>query len=434
MDLVTSNDWVEMPLGDVAEFQNGGAWNESAYSDSGVKVVRVTNCKNGTIDLDACKFLPEELFDKYARHELKVGDVVVATVGSHPTQPKSVVGRASVVPNSANGALLNQNAVRLRANGDYLDQAFLRQIVQADTFKQYIAAHARGAASQVRMSIELLKKFPVYMPSLPIQGRIAGVLSAYDDLIENNSRRIEILEEMVRRLYEEWFVHFRFPGHESMDWQDSELGRIPSDFHVLPLDSVGKIVTGKTPSKKRPEFFGDEVPFIKLPDMHGQIFVIRTSEALSTDGAASQKTKMIPANSLCVSCIGTAGIVVINSEISQTNQQINTVIPDDAAKREFLYFALKGLEGTINQYGATGATMTNLSRGKFAALKIVYPPTGLLHRFSSVSAPLFDQILVLQRKNQNLLSQRDLLLPKLVSGEIDVSELEPPVDEEIAAA
>ena len=262
--------------------------------------------------------------------------------------------------------------------------------------------------------------FKVRIPPLPTQRKIAAILSAYDDLIENNTRRIALLEQMAQLLYREWFVRFRFPGHESVRMVESELGEIPEGWRIRKLEQFGEIVTGKTPSKKVPEYYDNYMPFIKIPDMHGNMFCIQTSDSLSKAGAESQENKTLPPNSLCVSCIGSAGLVTITTVPSQTNQQINSIILRDETDREFLYFALVGLEQTIQQYGATGATMVNLSRGKFIDLQVLYPGSEILDVYHRLTFPQFDEIRVLQLKNEILRRTRDLLLPRLISGEVDV--------------
>lgn len=328
-------------------------------------------------------------------------------------------------------ATVNQAICSLTVNDAVANNRWLFYKLLNDRHR--LIAMAQGAAQQ-NISQSKIKSFEIEVPPVDVQARIASILSAYDDLIENNTRRIEILEEMARRLYEEWFVHFRFPGHEEVSLKESELGEIPEGWEVASLESFGTILTGKTPSKKNPDLFGSEVPFIKLPDMHGQIFIVETSEGLSREGQESQRKKTVPANSICVSCIGTGGIVVITSEPSQTNQQINTVVPARSDLREFLYFSALSLRDDINNYGATGATMTNLSRGKFASLKVVAACEKILSSYSKLAAPMFDRILNLQRSNRNLRAQRDLLLPKLVSGEIDVSDIPMADDTEVEAA
>jgi type I restriction enzyme S subunit len=269
-----------------------------------------------------------------------------------------------------------------------------------------------------------LHLLPVRVPPRSIQERVASILSAYDDLIENNNRRITILEDMAQMIYREWFVSLRFPGHEKAKMVESELGLIPQGWHVARVQDFGEIITGKTPSKEHPEFFGTDIPFIKLPDMHGKVFVLDTAEHLSMLGQRQQATKTIPPNTLCVSCIGTAGIVIITNRPSQTNQQINSVVLRSVTDREFLYFRLLDLRETINQYGANGVTMVNLNKTKFENLRVVSPQEGLVKRFHSYVSPMFEQIRNCEQCVATLSQTRDLLLPKLISGEIEVGKIE----------
>ena len=173
---MTRNDSRQTTLEAIADFTNGGAWNQNEYSDEGVPVVRVTDIKDETVDLSDCKFLPKSSVGKYAKHLLQAGDLVICTVGSHPTQPGSVVGRAAIMPDAAHGALLNQNAVRIRSSSPDVDQGWLGYLGRSRNFHDYIISCARGSANQVRMAIGLLKEMPVEVPPLPVQRRIAGEL------------------------------------------------------------------------------------------------------------------------------------------------------------------------------------------------------------------------------------------------------------------
>jgi type I restriction enzyme, S subunit len=235
---MTGNRTKRTTLQTIAEFTNGGAWSQTEYSAEGVPIVRVTDIKNESVDLSDCKFLPKSSLGKYAKHLLRAGDLVICTVGSHPTQPGSVVGRAAVMSDSAHGALLNQNAVCIRSASPDVDQGWLGYFGRSSKFHDYIISCARGSANQVRMAIGLLKEMPVEVPPLPVQRRIAGILSAYDELIENSHRRIKILESMARALYREWFVHFRFPGHENHPRVGSPIGEIPQGWEVKMLESL----------------------------------------------------------------------------------------------------------------------------------------------------------------------------------------------------
>lgn len=283
---------------------------------------------------------------------------------------------------------------------------------------------AYGAAIQ-NINTEILRETEIPHPPLPTQRKIADILSAYDDLIENNTRRIKILEEMAQTIYREWFVNFRFPGHEKVKMVESEMGMIPDGWEVKLIAEYGRVVTGKTPSTTVNGNFSGDIPFLKTPDMHGNMFCIMTEDSLSGQGAASQKNKTLPSNSICVNCIGAgAGLVVITGMQCQTNQQINSVVLNNTKDREFLYFVLQDLRETIRQYGSNGATMINLNKGKFESLQTVYPSEVLISLFSGLIAPIFEQIKSLQLRNRNLRQTRDMLLPKLISGEVDVSELD----------
>lgn len=303
------------------------------------------------------------------------------------------------------------------------------------TLEQHFFNSGSGAAIQ-NINTDILRQAEIPHPPLPMQRRIAGILSAYDELIENSQRRIRILEAMARALYCEWFVHFSFPllrsdgsyagqvGHEKLPRIASPLGDIPKGWAVKSIQQFGSVITGKTPSKANADFYGFDVPFVKTPDMHGNMFILGTSDCLSTAGAESQANKMLPAGSICVSCIGTIGVVSITTEDCQTNQQINSVVLSNPASREFLYLRLQDAKQTLENLGANGATMGNVNKGKFEAMEIVCPSDELLARYHRLVEPLFSDILSLLRQIQNLRRTRDLLLPRLLSGQVDVKEKE----------
>jgi type I restriction enzyme, S subunit len=292
-----------------------------------------------------------------------------------------------------------------------------------DTITAQIKSVTKGA-TQDNLSLSKLLSFDIPTPPIEIQRKIAAILSAYDELIENSTRRIKLLEQAAHDLYHEWFVEFRFPGHKNIEMVDSAMGPIPQGWEVKTVADLGHVVTGKTPSKLIPENFGNYMPFIKTPDMHNSIFILDTQDALSDIGVETQLTKTIPENSICVSCIGTIGVVSITSRPSQTNQQINSVILDNPIFRAFAYYAIVGLRDLMINYASTGATMANLSKGKFESLNVTIPDVSVLSRFHDFTFPMFEEIKTLLLRNSNLRQTRDLLLPRLVSGEVDVSELE----------
>ena len=278
----------------------------------------------------------------------------------------------------------------------------------------------RGAA-QPFISQTDARNVEIELPPIPVQQRIVGILSTYDELIENSLRRVQVLEAMARALYGEWFVQFRFPGHEKFQRITSPLGNIPDGWAVKSIQQFGMVITGKTPSKANIDFYGDDMPFVKTPDMHGNMFILGTNDCLSTAGAESQANKTLPAGSICVSCIGTIGVVSITTEECQTNQQINSVMLANPASREFLFLRLQDAKQALENLGANGATMGNVNKGKFEAMEIICPPDGLLARYHRIVEPMFSEILSLFRQIQNLRRTRDLLLPRLLSGDCAIN-------------
>ena len=249
-----------------------------------------------------------------------------------------------------------------------------------------------------------------------LQQKIASILSTYDTLIENNNRRIRLLEQMAENLYKEWFVRFRFPGHEKVETENG----LPKGWKIKRIADFGRIETGKTPPMSNQELYGGDILFVKTPDMHEKMFVSSTSETLSQEGNNYQLTKLLPVNSIMVSCIGTAGVVSINAKSAHTNQQINSIILNNLEDLEWLYYVCRQLKPTIELFGATGATMTNLSKSKFGKLKIVVPKVDIRNSFHKRIRPYFKDIFTLEQQNTLLTRQRDLLLPRLMSGKLEV--------------
>jgi len=414
--------WPIVKLGSVVDFISGFPFKSELFTNKpdDIHLVKGENLHQGYIDWKNAKRWKATEFPQYERFQLNPGDVVLAM-----DRPWIEAGlKFSWIKTHDPKALLVQRVARMRGTNG-LSTSYLRYIIGSSQFTDYIKPIVTGV-NVPHISGQQIKDFEFLLPPDDIQCRIATTLSAYDNFIENNVRRIQILEEMARRIYEEWFVHFRFPGHGESRRVETMKESVPENWSIKQVSHFGKVVTGKTPSKRDNTNYGLDVAFLKLPDMHGRLFCIDTAEKLSNKGAASQSSKFIPANSLCVSCIGTAGIVNINAVECQTNQQINSLIPNEAHAREYLYFALLGLKDLINRYGANGATMVNLNKTKFESLPVIQPTEKLLKNYHQITYPLFQQILNLQRKNDVLRTTRDLLLPKLISGQLDVSNFREP--------
>ena len=199
---------------------------------------------------------------------------------------------------------------------------------------------------------------------------------------------------------------------------------MPSDWRIGTVDDLAKeIVCGKTPSTKVAEFYGSDIPFITIPDMHDHTYIVSTERYLSVYGANSQSKKYLPHNSVCVSCIGTAGLVSLVAFESQTNQQINSIIPKENYSPFYIYLLMQTLSEVINKLGQSGSTIVNLNKAQFGKIQITIPSIAAMSEFDEIVSPMFDMILENQKENIRLSSLRDTLLPKLMNGEIDVSDL-----------
>lgn len=309
-------------------------------------------------------------------------------------------------------SLTNQQINSIIVNNTH-DYRFVYYLLRHETRR--IQGMCSGVATPIINKSDF-EKIELKVPlEQKVESKIASILSAYDDLIENNRRRIQLLEQAARLLYKEWFVRLRFPGHEHV----KIVNGIPEGWKTGTVDDLGEVVTGKTPSKKKAENFGHDVPFIKTPDMHGNAIVVHTEESLSEKGAKTQANKTLPPRSILVSCIGTVGVVAFNASLAQTNQQINSIVPTSAAVTYWAYFMAKDLKPLLEGMGG-GATMANVNKSKFSGIKIVVPSHRILEYFGEFAKPVFDQIENLTISNARLARARDLLLPRLMNGEIAV--------------
>ena len=386
------------------------------------------------------------------RNQMKEGDIPVAgsngIIGYHnksTTRPPGItIGRSGNLGNAffyrkdfwAHNTTLY---VILLQDFKGNDAVFIYYFLKTFDFNQF----------NVGSAVPTLNRNHVYplavnLPPFPEQKAIASVLSSLDDKIELNRRRNETLEAMARALFKSWFVDFdpvrakiagRDPGlpqHLADLFPDrlvdSELGEIPDGWKVKALSCFGAIVTGKTPSTKEPEHFGDDVPFLRIPDMHGKIYVLQTQMMLSSHGASSQPKKTLPSGSVSVSCIATLGLVVLNHRATQTNQQINSIIPRNQSLSRYTYWSCRQLSSDIKIGGIGGSVFGNMNKSTFGSLPVLDAQPAAIHAFDQLASPMHDTILSNEIQNLILAHIRNTLLPKLISGELRVKDAKKQAD------
>jgi type I restriction enzyme S subunit len=314
-------------------------------------------------------------------------------------------------------------------NKHNIDNSFLYYYLTSKEILDYLQVQAEGRSGTFpQITFSNISEMQIGLPPLFEQKAIAATLSCLDDMIELNNRTNKILEEMAQAIFKRWFVDFEFPNEDGEPYKssggemiDSELGEIPNQWVFGTINDISKeIICGKTPSTKDVDNYGDDMPFITIPDMHDKVFVIKTERYLSRKGVRTQPGKVLPRHSVCVSCIATPGLVCLTSEESQTNQQINSIICNDDISCFYTFFLLRSLSEKIKILGSSGSTTSNLNKTQFSKIEIIISPRKIQNQFHNIVEPLFSTIKHNAIESCQLDKLKASLLPKLMSGEIRV--------------
>jgi len=299
------------------------------------------------------------------------------------------------------------------------DARFIKYFIE--TLKIGMQNASKGT-TQDNLSVDKLMTFDFVVPNVEEQRRIASILSAYDDLIENNTRRIAILEEMARRIYEEWFVRFRFPGHETVPMVESELGLVPQGWGRETLADCAIVTMGQSPSSEFYNGDGDGLPFHQGVTNFGRHFPTHKMFC-SSEGRLAEEGDIL------VSVRAPVGRINLSPSRLVIGRGLCTV----RSRKGQQVFLLHRLFETFKEEDSmgNGAIFKAVSKQEVLGLPFLVPPAKLVIQFESVASPIWSLIRNLTYKNTNLRTTRDLLLPKLISGELDVSAL--PEPETVAA-
>lgn len=409
-----NNNWQEILLSDICSNIQYGYTASSSSKPVGPKFLRITDIVPNLIDWDSVPYceIPREDFDKYL---LKEGDIVIARTGA-------TTGYAKYISRNLN-AVFASYLVRIQLIPNVY-KLFIGKIVESDIYKKFIKQNIGGAA-QPNANAKILTSFPLLLPPLSIQKKIAGILSAYDDLIENNTRRIKILEEMAQRIYREWFVHFRYPGYENQKLVDSELGPIPENWEVINLEEMCRKVTDGTHEAIKPVEQGYHMVSGK-DIINGLIDFKKTHYISELDHKRIMQRSKPEKGDIIFSKIGTLGstaIVYEDFEFSIKNVALFKPKNDYYTNYMYLYFS-DSINFSRLEKMASGTSQKFFSLVFLRNYKLIVPPKNELLLFNELVDPVLVQRFQLKNLNEKLQQTRDLLLPKLISGKIDVSSLD----------
>ncbi len=316
----------------------------------------------------------------------------------------SILGIEACFPDSVIGFIPDKE----RADARFLKYLFDATLQRR--FKQFTQGAAQDNLSQAKLlSLKLL------VPPLAEQTRIASILSTYDDLIENNRRRIQLLEQAARLLYKEWFVRLRFPGHKRVKVKDG----VPEGWERRTALEVMAVLSGGTPKTNIPGYWGGDIPFFTPKDAIDCLYTFGTERTLTEDGLRNCSSKLYPKDTIFITARGTVGKLTLAQTDMAVNQTCYALIAHPPLNQHFLYYALvEGVEQFRSR--AVGAVFDAIIRDTFKQIPFLVPDAAVIRRFSEHVTPMIRQIDALSHETRKLAQARDLLLPRLMSGEMQI--------------
>lgn len=450
----------------LVDYKKGFAFKSSDYSQNGTPIVRVSDFTSNSIDLTNCNFIIEENIDSNKHTFLQTDDIVIATVGSWATNPASIVGKVIRVPHSANGSVLNQNTVRLRAKKTE-DQVFLYYVLKDKSFSDYLLSTAQGSANQA--SITLKSIFDYEIPDLSENDKlnIVNTLDSLDKKIELNTQINQTLEQIAQTIFKSWFIDFD-PVHAKANalangqtteqatqaamavisgkntqelhrlqtanpeqyqqlWEIAEAfpsgvdeEGVPRGWEMTVVKSVcEKIQNGGTPKRSNKEYWNNgNIPWLSSGEVCNNNILVSSKEFITQLGLENSSTKLIEANSTLVALYAspTAGKCSFCAFKATTNQAVCALVPKEIYKYFNFYYLQTKEEYYSNQ--AVGSAQQNISKGIVENTPILKPDSMILSYFNLIVGGLMNKQISNLKENDHLKRIRDELLPKLLSGEV----------------
>ena len=404
--------WREIKLKDVCEQITVGHVGSMAteYKEQGIPFLRSLNINPFRLSFDNLKFIDANFHEKLKKSALKAGDLVIVRTG-YP-------GTACVIPKSLQ--VSNCSDLVIVRVGKEINPYFLAAIFNSNFGKDLVLGNLVGAAQQ-HFNVTAAKEMKLTIPSKAQQDKIAAILSAYDDLIENNKRRIALLENMAEEIYREWFVRFRFPNYKNVEFEKG----IPKGWELVTLDKAFKCLGGGTPSKESNAYWKEgDINWYTPSDITGAegFFLNSSKDKCNEEGLARSSAKMFPAYSIMMTSRATIGAIGINTTPACTNQGFITCIPNKKYPLTYLYYWFKLSKSHFVMLSG-GATFPELSKTTFKRIEILTPSHEIIDEFDKIVKPIFEQVEKLLAMNESLKQSKNSLLPRLISGKLTVENL-----------
>lgn len=404
------NSLTNAKLADICSLVTDGTHDSPKLQESGIPFIKGKHINSGRIDFESCDYISPDDHEKcIKRVKPKLDDILIANIGA------SIGDCARVITDHEFSI---KNVALLRPDPKQIDPTYFYHFVNSPVFQRPLLNLRLGAA-QPYVSLAAFRGYEVPIISdQNVQRKIGEVAESYERLIESNRRRIELLEEAARLLHREWFVHFRFPGHEHVKISDG----VPDGWEQKTFDEVCQTIGGGTPSTKVPEYWNDaDVTWITPTDItrNNCLAILDGEKKISQAGLNKSSAKLVPPYTILMTSRASVGFFgLIDREVC-TNQGFINIIPNVEVYRYYLLFNLIHRVEEIRSH-AGGSTYAEISKGTFRDLPVTIPTSDLLEDFDERIRPILHQVRVLKKQSDAVAKARDLLLPRLMDGRLEI--------------
>ncbi len=399
--------WVNTKLSECCLSIADGDHQPPPKAETGIPFVTISNMtQTNQFDFSNTLFVPQEYYDGLDdKRKAKKDDILYSVVGSFGIP---------VFMKADKEFVFQRHIAILRPDSEVIVPRFLFYTMLTRDFYAMADAAALGAAQRT-VSLSSLRNMEIPLPDKKIQERTVQILSAYDDLIENNQKQIKLLEEAAQRLYKEWFVDLRFPGYEKSTIVDG----VTEGWKKTPFSHKVDVMSGGTPNTSNSEYYNGMIPFYSPKDNDGAFFVFDTETHISQYGLDNCNSRLYPAGTIIITARGTVGKTTILSVPMAMNQSCYALKSDIISSVYYLFFALRQ-EIMALKTMANGGVFDTIIVKTFDRINILDPGKYIIQKFDEAVSPIMNSIHTKMRENRLLIEARNRLLPKLMSGEIEV--------------
>jgi len=405
-----SDRWPLISLSDVTHRITKGTTPTSVggrFTNEGINYFKVESvAPDGALVRDKLAFIDDETHEILRRSQLAADDVLFSIAGAIG---RTYLVREDDLPANTNQALAIVRFEISKVVPRYAFYAMRQRAFQGDALGRVVQT------AQANVNLTQLSNAKLALPSLTEQQSIVDVVVAYDDLIENNRRRIQLLEQSARLLYKEWFVHLRFPGHEHIKIKDG----VPEGWEKKKIADICETVGGGTPSTKVAEYWDGDITWVVPSDItkNDCLALLDSGRKITEKGLQESSAKMVPAETILMTSRASVGFFALTDYPVCTNQGFINIVPHEDEMRMYVLFNLMVRVEEIRS-NAKGTTYPEISKGRFRDMDIMIPSITLMREFSEVTSDIIRQVRLLKKSTRKLEQARDLLLPRLMNGEL----------------